>query len=379
MTDHETFLYPFKNKRIGFLTNHSCLSDSGYPNSLAFKKNGFNLVRLFTPEHGLSAQGEDGKAQPNGIDPLTGVPMISLYGDKIKPSPLDLQDLDVVIMDLPNIGCRFYTYFWSLTLMVEACAQSQIQVVFLDHLNLRSNNPRNCEGPILNEKLCSSFLGRWEMPLTHGFTYGELLQWFIHEKKISVSFENIPSSQKNWNCQDHFIPVSPSMDERQTVLLYPMTCLFEGLNINYGRGTSFPFKVIGASWLNSIVLFENFNNQKFPGIQAFPYTYLPQWGPFQGIPCHGLFFHVTDANQFQPVKTGIWLINHIHSLYPDLLVPAAYPSTINPTGDNHLDYLLGIPNAFDKICQTNPENLSRLQEMDKVSEWVSQVNSFLKK
>lgn len=374
-----TSFQAYKNVPIGILTNHATFSSSGYPSAYELLRQGFRVTKLFSPEHGVHSQGEDGKAQVSGQDSLTQLPLVSLYGRKLRPEETDLKDLDLVLIDLPNIGCRFYTYWWTVTHMVEACAQARKKVMLLDRPNMSGRKPDEMEGPLLDDIKCSSFIGRWRMPLSYSYSYGQLMRWFVAERKIALSFEVIPFDWEHAASNEPFIPPSPAMNGLQAALMYPCTGLFEGLNLNTGRGTAFPFRVIGAPWIDSMRLYEDFSAQQFPGIKVFPYSYQPSWSLYAGDFCNGLYFQIEDSTVFRPVHTGLWLMNYLSLRYPERLRPATYPTAANPTGENHLDFLLGIHDSYTSICSGSQISISQIKGLLDVSVWTRTVDSFLAK
>lgn len=366
-----------KNVPLGILTNHATLSSTGYPVAFELKRRGYTIRKLFSPEHGVRSQGEDGIRQADELDILTQIPVISLYGENFQPRPADLHDVEAILVDLPNIGCRFYTYWWTITHMIEACALANKKIILLDRPNLRTQKPIASEGPMLDEENCKSFLGRWRMPLTYSLTYGQLLRWFVHERRITLSFEVIPSDETDIT-ELPFIPPSPSMNEWQTTLIYPCTGLFEGINVSVGRGTSSPFRTFGAPWIHAIQLYEAFSGQGFPGITAFPYSFKPMWSHYPSEFCHGLYFYISDPTAFHPVETGIWLLNYLSVRYPGKLVPALYPTAANPGGENHLDLLLGFRDSFKSICTGKEISIGTIRKTFTSTDWAQQVDNFLR-
>ena len=303
---------------------------------------GVDIQKILTPEHGISAQAEDGHTQHNGFDARTGLPVISLYGDRLAPDETDLSDVDAIVVDLPNIGCRFYTYWWTITYVMEACAQFRKRLVILDRPNWRSKC--TTEGPVLAAG-CASFLGRWPMPVTYTLTYGELAQHFTTNRKLHLDLHVVPTQEPLV-----FIPPSPSIGSRETIQLYPATGLLEGVNISEGRGTAFPFRVMGAPWLRGADLFAAVAGWQTEGLRVSEFCFLPMWGIHAGKYCEGLYLEVTDPLRFRPVAFGLRLLNYLGMTYPHQLTPRSYPTAANPTGANHLDRLTGIPNAYDTIC-----------------------------
>lgn len=173
----------WKQSRIGLVTNDAALTGQGIASRKAILDNGFNLVRIFSPEHGLSATGADGAPMKDQKDPLTGLPVISLYGEKVAPAADDLCDLDLLLFDIPDAGTRFYTYLWTLTYCLEVCASTKTTLIVLDRPNPLSGILSLAGGPFLDESNCSSFIGRWSIPIRHSCTLGELALYFNQEKK----------------------------------------------------------------------------------------------------------------------------------------------------------------------------------------------------
>lgn len=349
------------NAPAALLCNLSVRGSSGLPVSYELFDAGFPIRKLFTPEHGISSQSPDGQALDDGRDTYTGLPLISLYGERMKPYAQDLNDVEVVIADLPNIGCRFYTYWWTITLMMEACAEAGKKFVLIDRPNLSGRSQEAVEGPLLDEETCASFLGRWRMPLTFHETYGALVRHFAPRriKNPDYSIIEVPNAE---NSAEIFIPPSPGIPTPDTITIYPFTALFEGLNLNNGRGTTHPFFVLGAPWIDAIHFLYAFNDLELPGIRAALYTYVPLWSRYAGVKCEGLFFSITEKTAFRPVFSGIRLMNLLSVLYPAQLQEATYPTHANPAGQGHLNLLLGLAGAFEKLC-----NGSRLLPQEALS------------
>jgi uncharacterized protein YbbC (DUF1343 family) len=331
-------------KPYALLTNRSVYLSSGLPIALELKQQGLPPVKIFSPEHGYSAQAADGRLMHDTLDPLTEIPVISLYGEKFEPSPADLHNIDFVLADLPNIGCRFYTYLWTLTHVMEACAKAGKPLLLIDRPNLSQRTKEAEEGPLLDETHYSSFLGRWTMPLTFSERYKDILQDFIIQKNIPVNLETL-SPQGFLESDPAFIPPSPAIPTKETILIYPFTALFEGVNVNCGRGTSFPFFVLGAPWIDNYSFFKSFQSAALPGITSRPYTYTPQWSIYSGEICHGLFFTITDPESFRPVATARKTMEILGELHPGIFSRYPYPTAANPDGEQHLEKLLGVSAA----------------------------------
>jgi uncharacterized protein YbbC (DUF1343 family) len=363
-------------KRWGLVTNEVALTSTGKRSRQALLDAGFNLIRLFAPEHGLGATGADGARQLDGVDALTNLPIVSLYGDKMAPAPEDLADLDAVLFDIPDVGCRFYTYLWTLTYVMERCASLQKPLFVLDRPNPLGGDLGRSEGPMLDENQCSSFIGRWSIPIRHSCTLGELALYFAASRLPELDVKVIPV--KNWNRLTTtassgwtFIPTSPAIRDLETALLYPGTGLLEGIFINEGRGTDRPFTCFGAPWINSEMLANAFTALKLPGVVCQPIRYIPDSSIYQGEICQGLQFRVTDETHFRPVHMGIELIRLLIRLYPDQVLERRYYTAANPDGTRHLDKLLGIPGAFSKICA------DQLPELNVEMDWKQTMKAHL--
>jgi len=252
----ELYLPLLKGKRVGIVANQT---------SVIFKAHGefvhlvdsllalqVDIKKVFSPEHGFRGNADAGEEVKDGLDTKTGLPLVSLYGDHKKPRPEELKDLDVVIFDIQDVGVRFYTYISTLHYMMEACAEANIPVLILDRPNPNGNY---VDGPTL-EPENKSFLGMHPIPLVHGMTIGEYAQmingehWL--EQGLQCDLTVIPV--KNYNHQTSYsIPIrpSPNLPNDQAIKLYPSLGLFEGTNINAGRGTEFQFQIYGAPFLDT--------------------------------------------------------------------------------------------------------------------------------
>jgi len=344
----------FQDYRLALVTNNVASISTGESSRTALLKAGFKIIKLFSPEHGLSAKGEDGAFQSNSFDALTQLPVISLYGDHLKPAPEELYDIDMVLFDIPDIGCRFYTYLWTMTYVMEACAACKKPLIILDRPNPLGGDLERAEGPLLDEERCRSFIGRWNIPVRHSCTMGELATYFAAKRIMNVDLTVI--KVQNWNRKQTvleadwiFTPTSPAILDAETALLYAGMGLLEGINVNEGRGTGSPFKVCGAPWINGEQLNRVLMDSRLPGIKSTAITYIPSHGLYAGEKCQGLKFILTDHHLFTPVKTGLQLLQCIISLYPGQCNERLYPTVANPTGKGHLDKLTGVHRSFEKI------------------------------
>jgi uncharacterized protein YbbC (DUF1343 family) len=347
----------FKKYRLGLVTNNAAITSASILSRTALRQAGFTITKLFSPEHGLSVQGKDGAFQNNSVDLVTQLPVISLYGGHLMPTIEDMADIDMVLFDIPDVGCRFYTYLWTMTYVMEACTLHNKPLVILDRPNPIGADIDKAEGPMLDEKRCSSFIGRWNIPVRHSCTTGELAAYFAAKRMKGLNLQVI--KLQNWNRTKtaseagwHFVPTSPSIRDEETALLYPGMGLLEGINVNEGRGTESPFKLVGATWINAQQFNKAFLDLQLPGINSDVISYIPAWGLYAGKTCNGLHFSITDIHSFHAVETGLQLLKLIISLYPEECKERLYPTVANPSGSGHLDKLTGVYNLFEKIKRT---------------------------
>jgi len=368
------------SESIALVTNDAATTSSLIPCRIALLKAGFNVVKLFSPEHGISAQGEDGAFQSDIKDAITGLPVISLYGEKLSPSEEDLRDVDIVLFDLPDVGCRFYTYQWTLSYIMQACLKYKKRLLVADRPNPLSGNIELIEGPML-EPSCESFIGRWNIPLRHSCTIGELSLLWKQQHCADLDLDVIPV--KGWSrdlffddLPIPFVPTSPGIPDFSNALLYPGTGLLEGINISEGRGTTLPFRICGAPWIKGGQLSDAFNRLQIPGVISMPYSFQPGSGKYVGEYCNGIMLHVINKQLFHPVKTGWLLMKLMVDHYPEKIQPHLYKTRANPSGEVHLDKLLGIKNSFAALQDRNLFDES-IKKINDVGNWRKIIEPFL--
>jgi uncharacterized protein YbbC (DUF1343 family) len=363
----------YKGQRIGMVTNDAATTSGGQLSRVALLQAGFGITQLFAPEHGMARAGEDGTPQPNHTDAATGLPVTSLYGEKLAPTAADLQELDLLLFDIPDIGCRFYTYLWTMTHLMQACATHHKPLLIADRPNPTGAQLHLAEGPWLDEASCSSFIGRWNIPIRHCCTLGELARYFAATRVpgLELTVIKAPGYQRHHLAGQAFafVPTSPAMRSMQSAMLYPGTGLWEGVNLNEGRGTAAPFALCGAPWLNNQALAKQLYTEG--PLRVLPVNFTAAIGPYTGQHCNGLLLTITDAAAHRPVQSGLALLAAIAQLHPLELQPRTYPTAANPGGSQHLDKLLGQPNAFAQLLSGQPF------ATDVAEEWRGMMGHFL--
>ncbi len=366
----------WKKERIGFLTNDAAATNHGIKSRKALQDAGFNLVKLFSPEHGINANGIDGASIANVVDDITGIPVISLYGEKFMPSENDLADIDIMLFDIPDAGTRFYTYLWSMTYWIEAAAKYNKQVIILDRPNPLGGNLSFSEGPMLETSL-SSFIGRFSIPIKHQCTLGELAQYFNKNQEWNANLSVIKC--EGWNRDQLFydwnIPwtkPSPALQNIEATILYPGLCFFEATNVSVGRGTPYSFEWIGATWFNlpaMAMVWQNILREDFK-IETLK---LPLTNDGITIETKGIRIKVIDPYHYDAVLNGLLIVKLVRDLHPQDFKWMPYPTKANPSGENHLSLLLGIENAekiFDLPLQQWLQQIGRLL---KVEDWKNNI------
>lgn len=308
---------PLVGRRIGLLTNESARDAQGRRAiDVLGKAPGVQLVALFSPEHGLHAN-EEGKVE-DGADPATGVAIYSLYGTDRHPSDAVLKELDAVVVDLPDVGVRFFTYATTMAYVMEAAAPLGVPVYVLDRPNPIDANI--VEGPVL-EPDRPSFTGYFELPLRHGMTLGELARLFNQENRIDAKLTVISMQyyrRDSWYDQTGlpWISPSPNLPSLEASTLYPSVGLIEGANVSVGRGTTRPFALVGAPWIDGDRLARELRKRAIPGVDFEPTSFTPAKDRYVGQLCRGVSLLLTNRRALDSGRLGLELIAALHRLYP---------------------------------------------------------------
>ena len=371
----------WKTKRIGLLTNDAAKTNTGVLTRKALIDAGFNIVKLFSPEHGITASGKDGAKMLDGIDEVTGKPIVSLYGEKMKSTKQDVQDIDLLLFDIPDAGTRFYTYLWSLTYFIETAAENNLKIVLLDRPNPLGGNFELCEGPMLHESV-ASFIGRFDIPVKHQCTFGELGKYFNATQGWNADLEVIicENWKRNTMATDWHLPwvkPSPALQNVEACMLYPGLCFFEATNVSVGRGTKHSFEWIGATWFNLpaiVMVWQNLLREEIK-IETTPLSITELNGEIQET--KGIRIKIIDPSQYKSVMTGLLLLKLIKDLHPQDFKWQPYPTQANPNGENHLSLLMGIPNAQQLIDQPLQIWLQHITKLIRVTHWQKEMIPYL--
>ena len=314
-----------KGKRVGAVVNHTAVtSDYEFWPWVLEQRTGAKLEIVFTPEHGLWGQEQDQVPVKTVTKGPRGVPIKSLYGsgpESLKPAPADLSGLDLVLYDIQDVGSRYYTYIYTLAYVMEAAAECETAVVILDRPNPLGGE--TVEGPALEPNF-ESFVGRFAgMPVRHGMTAAELALYFhavqgVGEKPGVVPVAGWRRAMTAFDYPARWVSPSPNMPTPETALAYPGMCLLEGTTLSEGRGTTRPFEIFGAPYLESFALADELNRLKLPGAVFRPHCFIPTFADYQDRLCSGAQLHVTDRQSFCSLLTGAAVIRAASRLAPQV-------------------------------------------------------------
>lgn len=307
-------LHLVRGKRVGLITNHTGIDSHNIASIDRLNDaEGVDLVALFSPEHGIRGTAEAGEHVEDGRDASTGLPVHSLYGSTLKPTPEMLSGLDVLLFDIQDIGTRYYTYIYTMALAMEAAGEAGIPFVVLDRPNPIGG--LLVQGNVLDPAF-ASFVGQYPIPMRHGMTPGELARLFREEYGVESDLHVVPV--EGWRREMLFEatglpwrPPSPNMPNVESALHYPGTCLFEGTNLSVGRGTDRAFQWIGAPWLDGEAMARELEALELPGVTFHPARFTPLNpgdGKYPGEEVSGVRLEVTDAAVYDPTAAGVALL-----------------------------------------------------------------------
>lgn len=315
-----------RGRRVGLIANPTTVTSERVHAVDRFAADpAIDLRRLFGPEHGLRGDAQDMIAVgTEDRDARTGLPVFSLYGHteaSLKPTRAMLDGLDVLVFDVQDVGARYYTYIWTMVLAMRACAEAGIALVVLDRPNPLGGLETDVEGGAVAPE-CESFVGLCSVPVRHGLTSGEIATWMRAREGLDVELDVVTMQgwQRDMYYEDTGLPwilPSPNMPTMDTALVYPGMCLVEGTELSEGRGTTRPFELCGAPFIDGYALAEELERYQLPGVHVRPHAFTPMFQKHARTLCRGVQFHVTDRRAFRPYRTGVGFLRAVRALWPE--------------------------------------------------------------
>ncbi len=302
----------FKNKRVGLITNPTGV-DNNFKSTINILNEKTNLITLYAPEHGVRGDIQAGVKLDDYVDLETGCQVYSLYGKTRKPTAEMLEQIDLLCFDIQDVGARYYTFIYTLAYAMMSAKENGKTFVVFDRPNLVGAN--KVEGNMLDLSY-RSFVGYYPLPQRYGLTVGELAKLYNEEYKINcdlvvIEMENYQRTMDFEATKRLFVAPSPNIPTPITAYAYLATCLFEGTNVSEGRGTTLPFKVIGAPWLDTKSVLEELEKVALKGVLFRELVFTPTFSKHQGTLCKGLELYITNKETFEPVITGYTLLDII--------------------------------------------------------------------
>lgn len=363
-----------KGKRLGLLCNQASTDRHlRHSRDVLLDLYGDQLSCLFSPQHGFFSEKQDNMIESDhSRDPVSGLPVFSLYGEDRKPTAAMFDHLDVLLIDIVDVGTRVYTFLYTMAYCLEAAAEFGKQVIVLDRPNPVGGA---VEGNILQMEYFS-FVGLYPIPMRHGMTFGELALFINSEFDIGADLQVV--AMQGWTSSMLFrdtgfpwVSPSPNMPTPETALVYPGQVIWEGTNCSEGRGTTLPFEVVGAPFWEHQPIIEKLEATDLPGCFFRPLVFQPTSGKWADEPCVGFQIHVTDQSKFFPYRTSLVLLQAVMKLYPEEFAykepPYEYEFKKLP-----MDLILG-----DTVLRQDLEtgvSVTRLEE-----KWQPELNRFLQK
>jgi uncharacterized protein YbbC (DUF1343 family) len=347
---------PVRGLRVGLVCNPSSITSGLVHASLALaERRGVKLVALFGPEHGIAADAQDMVEVGHSRDRATGLPVHSLYGETRVPTPAMLQGVDAMVYDVQDVGSRYYTFVYTMLHVMQACARERKRVVVLDRPNPLGGEA--LDGNLLDPEY-RSFVGMHPLVVRHGMTSGELALMFKGELGLDVELEVV--KLKGWRRPMHYedtglpwVLPSPNIPTVDTAFVYPGGCLIEGTNLSEGRGTTRPFELVGAPWLDAQALARALEAERLPGVGFRATAFTPTFQKHQGVLCHGVQLHVHDRARFPAFLSYLLLIHHARRQDP-----ARFAWRDPPYEYEHVKLAIDILCGTDRIRRAIEQGLS---------------------
>jgi len=360
-------------KRIGLLCNPASIDTNfRHVRELINRKFPGQLQALYSPQHGFFAEKQDNMIESDDMtDPMLEIPVLSLYGKTRIPDKKMFYPIDVLIVDLQDVGTRVYTFIYTMSYCLEAAKKFGKKVLVLDRPNPVSGSIT--EGNCLTSE-CTSFVGRYPIPMRHGLTIGEISLLFNKEYGINCDLEVIP--MKGWNRKMFFqdtglawIPPSPNLPSPLSAMVYTGQVLWEGTNVSEGRGTTQPFEIFGAPFINTKLLLSTLGGNRLPGATLRPVVFEPISNKWKGSRCKGFQIHVTDPYKFKPYITTLRLLQAVIFHHKDRfhwkLPPYEYEFKRHP-----IDLIIG-----DKGIRRSIENFDEINNIE--NSWMDDLKGFM--
>lgn len=299
-----------RGKRLGILTNASGVNSAG-ASTIDIISEKYDVKVLFAPEHGIRTNLQDGSWNENAVDRETGAKLINIGGENGKKAIEDsLRDLDAVVYDMQDVGARFYTYIYDIARMMRCCAELNKEVIVLDRINPIGGV--GIDGMVLDIEHFSSTIGEFAIPIRYGLTIGELAHYINEEEKLGCKLQVVPCG--GWNRKSYadetgllWVNPSPNIPSVDSAVNYIGSCIFEATNISEGRGTTKPFSLIGAPFVDSKRLCDRMNAQRLEGIVFRRAFFTPKFGKYADETCEGVELHIIDRNSYSPFETMLYL------------------------------------------------------------------------
>jgi len=323
LLNHGPSLARLRTSRFALLAHPASVTAEFTPILEAFFARDLVPVRLFGPEHGFGGEAQDMIGVGDALGPR-GIPVRSLYGstfESLTPSAADLDGVELFVIDLQDVGSRYYTFVWTALLACRACWDRCISVLVLDRPNPLGQSEAHVEGRLQDARFLS-FVGLEAVPVRHALTLGELCAWERQRRGVAPELLEVlggpwRDDYTAYAWRDRFVAPSPNMPTYDTALVYPGGCLIEGTNLSEGRGTTRPFEWFGAPWLDGERLAREFAAIGLPGVVARPMTFQPNFHKHAGTICGGVQVHVTDRESFRPYATYLALLAEARHAHPD--------------------------------------------------------------
>ena len=317
-----TWSAKLQGRRVGLLVNHASV-DAKLRHALDLAlAAGWKLDRVFAPEHGPRGVAQDMEGVQGGRDPITGLPYVSLYGhdrDSLAPTREAMEGLDVLVMDLQDVGARYYTYVYTAAFCAEVATSAGVEVLLCDRPNPLGGD--TIEGNLVHKDY-RSFVDEFAIATRHGMTWGELLRYFVRFEGLKAELEVVP--MQGWLRRMHYedtklpwVMPSPNMPTVDTAFVYPGQCLLEGTNLSEARGTTRPFELCGAPYVDSAALRASLEEANLDGCMIRDVSFKPMFQKHAGAVCNGVQFHVTDRASFRSVEASLHLLQALMKLHHD--------------------------------------------------------------